>query len=100
MTGKSQAPKPKKVAAEPAAKPGPKVVKPNEKPASASTAAAKPKSAGAGAKVVKSAGAKAGGGAKPSSAGGKSASKAKSGAAGGTGVGMEPDIALEEAEGR
>ena len=97
LTGKSQAPKPKKVMAE-VAKPGPKVVKPSEKPASAS-AAAKPKPAAAGGgKVVKSGGAKAGGG-KPSSAGGKTgASKGKPGSGGG--VGMEPDIALEEAEGR
>merc|ERR1719305_182846 len=60
LTGKSQAPKPKKVVAE-VTKPGPKVVKPNEKPAPAS-AAAKPKPAAAGGgKVVKSGGAKAGG---------------------------------------
>ena len=96
LTGKSSAPKPKKVAAE-VAKPGPKVVKPSDKPARASAPAAKPKPASAGAKVVKSGGAKAGG-AKPSSAGKGGAAKAKSTVGGG--VGMEPDIALEEAEGR
>ena len=87
LTGKSAAPKPKKAAAPvAAAKPRPKIVKPADKPA----AAAKPK-ASVGSKPVKA-------GAKPGAkkpAGGKASSPPAAG-----GVSSEPDISLEEAEGR
>ena len=87
LTGKSAAPKPKKAAAAPVAKPGPKIVKPAEKPA-----AAKPK-ASVGSKPVK-AGAKPGA-KKPAGGGSKASSPPATG-----GVTSEPDMSLEEAEGR
>ena len=89
LTGKSAAPKPKKAAAPvAAAKPGPKIVKPADKPA----AAAKPK-ASVGSKPVK-AGLKPGA-KKPAGGGGKASSPPAAG-----GVSSEPDMSLEEAEGR
>jgi len=82
LAGKSAAPRPKKAVE---AKPGPKVVKPTDKPAMA-----KPKSA-LGTKAVKA------GGSKPSSAKAKAAPKAKTVQGG---VSSEPEMALEEAEAR